>query len=546
MPIIPLGGILVRDAQKEFIVDVSRRIALGGLLGVVATGSVAGCSTIAGLTGGNGAPTATSETLAGDALRQAIERVEATRFASNKTTKLTVTQALHKIDLGAGKTATAKTFNGTLPGAALRASHGDLVRLTQNNQLGENTSIHIHGLALRNDADGVPMLTQDEVAAGTTHLQSFKAPHPGTYWYHSHTGLQPESGLYGSFIIDDPNEPGGYDREWILMLDDWTVGLGKTPEQVLADLKAATSSSENMGGMSGMGNMSGMDMGNMGGMSGMAGMQDQFGLGMGMSDVAYPAYIINGRVPQDPEVFAAKAGERIRLRVINAGSDTAFVFGVDRHTMTITHADGFAVKPHQATSVLLGMGERIDAVITVADGAHSAFAIPVGKTGTTARAVVRTGNANIPSVANLPTTAKNVTQVFDLETTTANQLTGKSSGTLEAMLMGTMVPYKWNINGSTDMHATLFELREGETVDLNFMNHTMMFHPMHLHGHTFQVLSAYGNSVPNGPRKDTVIVKPMTQVTVRIQADNPGDWAIHCHNSYHMDSGMMGAIRYKL
>jgi FtsP/CotA-like multicopper oxidase with cupredoxin domain len=78
------------------------------------------------------------------------------------------------------------------------------------------------------------------------------------------------------------------------------------------------------------------------------------------------------------------------------------------------------------------------------------------------------------------------------------------------------------------------------------MNHSMMFHPMHLHGHTFQVISAYGNNMPNGPRKDTVIVKPMTQVTVRVQADNPGDWAIHCHNSYHMDSGMMGAIRYKL
>jgi FtsP/CotA-like multicopper oxidase with cupredoxin domain len=109
-----------------------------------------------------------------------------------------------------------------------------------------------------------------------------------------------------------------------------------------------------------------------------------------------------------------------------------------------------------------------------------------------------------------------------------------------------MVPYKWNINGNQDMHGTLFELREGETVDLTFMNHTMMFHPMHLHGHTFQVVDAYGMALPNGPRKDTVIVKPMTSVTVRVQADNPGDWALHCHNTYHMDSGMMGAIRYKL
>jgi FtsP/CotA-like multicopper oxidase with cupredoxin domain len=139
-----------------------------------------------------------------------------------------------------------------------------------------------------------------------------------------------------------------------------------------------------------------------------------------------------------------------------------------------------------------------------------------------------------------------VTQVVDLQAADDVLLTGKSSATLEAMLMGTMVPYSWNINGNTDMHATLFELREGETVDLNFSNHSMMFHPMHLHGHTFQVLDAYGRGLTNGPRKDTVLVKPMTSVRIRIQADNPGDWAIHCHNSYHMETGMMGAIRYKL
>ena len=516
--------------------NVSRRAVIGGLLGVVATGTVAGCATKTGTNAvGSG------QTLAGDALKSAIERVEAARFASNKTTNLTVRQAVGKVQLGAGTTATAKLFNGQLPGQHLRANYGDLVRLTQTNDLGDNTSIHIHGLALRNDADGVPMLTQDEVAAGANFTQTFKAPHPGTYWYHSHTGLQPEEGLYGSFIIDDPNEAGAYDSEWILMLDDWTLGLGKTPQQILTDLKAATSSDHDMG------HMGDMNMGmNMGGMSGMAGTQDQFGLGLGMSDVQYPAFIINGRVAEDPEVRQAKVGERIRLRIINAASDTAFVFGLDGHEMTVTHTDGFAVKPHQSRSVLLGMGERIDAIVTVTDGAHNAFAIPVGKTSGVARSVLKTGLAAMPPASTLPTTAKSVTQVFDLEAITANQLNGKPSATLEAMLMGSMVPYKWNINGNQDMHGTLFELREGETVDLTFMNHTMMFHPMHLHGHTFQVVDAYGMALPNGPRKDTVMVKPMTSVTVRVQADNPGDWALHCHNTYHMDSGMMGAIRYKL
>ena len=512
--------------------SVSRRAVLGGLLGVVATGAVTGC-----------APTASQSPQASEALLAAIERVEAARFASNKTTKLKVQQGLARVNLGAGTSVTTKTFNGKLPGEPLRANYGDLVQLTQQNGLDTNTSIHIHGLALRNDADGVPMLTQDEVAAGASFVQSFKAPHPGTYWYHSHTGLQPEEGLYGSFIIDDPNEAGAYDREWVLLLDDWTVGLGKSPDQILADLKSATSSDHDMGGMNhDMGNMG---MGNMGGMQ-MSGMNDQFGLGMGSSDVVYPTYLVNGRIAADPEVFTAAVGERIRLRVINAGSDTAFVFGVEGHNLNITHTDGFATKPLAAKSVLLGMGERIDAVITVQDGAFSAFAIPVGKDAAPARAVLRTGTNPAPAVSTVPTTSTGIAQVHHLQTTDENLLTGKPVGTLQAMLMGSMVPYSWNINGNKDMHATLFELTEGETVDLHFMNHTMMFHPMHLHGHTFQVVGANGKALAAGARKDTVIVKPMSSVTIRIQADNPGDWALHCHNSYHMDTGMMGAIRYKL
>jgi FtsP/CotA-like multicopper oxidase with cupredoxin domain len=518
--------------------QITRRTALGGLMAVTATGALTACSNLPWADGG----ATHSMQPQSDALKAAIERVEAARFASNQTTHLNVEQVVAQVDIGNGKTLTAKTFSGQLPGKPLRANYGDLVKLNQVNKLDTNTSIHIHGLALRNDADGVPMVTQDEVGAGTSFTQSFKAPHPGTYWYHSHTGLQPEEGLYGSFIIDDPNEAGAYDREWILMLDDWTVGVGKNPEQILKDLKAATSSDHDMGGMN---HMNGMGMSGMGDMN-MAGMQDQFGLGMGMSDVAYPAYIINGRVAAAPEIFDAKPGERIRLRIINAGSDTAFVFGVEGHTMTITHTDGFSIEETQAQTVLLGMGERIDAIIKVQDGAFSAFAIPVGKSATAARAVLRTGTNAVPPVSTLPTTSKYVTQVSDLATTSKNRLTGTPSATLSAMLMGSMVPYSWNINGNTDMHATLFELREGETVDLNFMNHSMMFHPMHFHGHTFQVIGANGKQLPNGPRKDTVIVKPMASVTVRIQADNPGDWALHCHNSYHMDSGMMGVVRYKL
>lgn len=509
---------------------VSRRAVLGGLIGAVAVPVLSACAS------GNplGATPISSD------LQKAIERVEAKRFASGIKRKYELTQAATEIDLGNGQAILAKTFNGKLPGEAIRVSNGDLVSLVSKNTLGEDTSVHIHGLALRNDMDGVPGLTQSEIANGSSFTQTFKAPHPGTYWYHSHTGLQPESGLYGSFVIEDPNEKLAYDSEFVIMLDDWTLGIGNTPEQILEGLTSGSGGSgHDMGSMSGMGDMgSGM-------MGGMSGMSDPATLGLGMSDVEYPAYIINGKFPEFPEVFAAKKNQRIRLRVINAASDTAFFFSLAGTEFTITHTDGFTVKPKKAKAALLGMGERLDVVFTVKSDVTQILAEAVGKTGTPGRAVVKVGSASVPESITYKANPIQVVQAHDLVTTDDHTLSGKPSANLSAMLMGSMSPYSWNINGNTDMHGELFQLREGETARMTIMNHSMMFHPMHLHGHTFQVKSANGKNF-NGPRKDTLIVKPMQSVVIDILADNPGKWAFHCHNTYHMHTGMMGAINYKL
>jgi len=129
-------------------------------------------------------------------------------------------------------------YGNALPGPLIRATAGDLLRVEVSNLLDTSTSVHWHGLALRNDMDGVPGLTQDPIGAGGSFTYEFTAPDPGTYFYHPHSGMQLDRGLYGAFIIDDPAEPGDYDTKWVLVLDDWVDGTGRTPDQILADLMA--------------------------------------------------------------------------------------------------------------------------------------------------------------------------------------------------------------------------------------------------------------------------------------------------------------------
>ena len=247
------------------------------------------------------------------------------------------------------------------------------MRVAFGNDLPAETSVHWHGLAIGNEMDGVPHVTSDPVAPGGTFVFEFVVPDPGTYWFHPHTGLQTDRGLYAPFIVDDPAEPGGYDAEWVVVLDDWTDGVGPSPEDIYADLRRSGGAMMGMGGMGG----------------------DAAG------DVAYPLYLINGRAPSDPDVLAAKPGQRVRLRVVNAGSDTIFDVALGGHDLTITHSDGYPVQPAATGSVRIGMGERYDAIVTLSDGVFPLVARPVGKSGV-ARALVRTGSGPIPDAGVLP------------------------------------------------------------------------------------------------------------------------------------------------
>jgi FtsP/CotA-like multicopper oxidase with cupredoxin domain len=451
-----------------------------------------------------------------------VRSAELARGGTGRITRVDLTAAPMQIDLAG---TTAKTWSyGTIPGPRIRLSAGDTLRATLRNRLPSDTSVHWHGLALRNDMDGVPGATQAPIGAGNDFTYEFITDQRGTFWFHPHVGPQLDRGLYGALIVEDPHEPLSYDEEWVIILDDWLDGVTGTPDEVLKELS---------GGMGGMMNGSNSHM--------MMGTRSDL-LGGDAGDVAYPHFLINGRPPADPETFTSTPGKKIRLRIINAGSDTAFRVALGGHRLTVTHSDGYPVNPVDTDAILIGMGERYDALVTLDDGAFPLIAAAEGK-GANALAIVRTGSGAKPlSAASIPELTGSVLTAAMLSATSDVSLAKRSiDRELTATLSGSMMAYDWAINGRrfdpADPFAGALGVAQGERVRLRIENTTTMWHPFHLHGHTYQ-------HAGGGPRKDTSIVLPGKTLNVEFDADNPGIWAAHCHNIYHAESGMMTILGY--
>lgn len=491
----------------------SRRVFLGASAVGVTTAALASCTSPPSWTSPSGS---------------AVQRAENARRSTGRTTTVSLNAAPLQLDL-AGFVASTFAYSST-PAPTIRLGAGDTLTATLSNRLAAETSIHWHGLALRNDMDGVPPLTQDAVAAGSTFTYSFIAPHPGTYWFHPHVGTQLDHGLYGALIIDDPAEPLSYDDEWVILLDDWLDGVSSTPDKVFETLR------------SGMGDMG--DMGMFMRMGDMVMGATSDALGGDAGDVYYPHYLINGKPVDDPAVFTSAPGARVRLRVINAGGDTAFRFALGGHELTITHSDGYPVKHSVVDSVLIGMGERFDMVVTLADGVFPLVAEAEGKRDR-AFAIVRTGSGSAP----LPDAP--VTELASRRLGLGSRLTADASVALDSVspdreisvrMTGGMDLYDWGFNGQafdlTQPMSSPHSLRQGERVRLTIKNETQMWHPFHLHGHTYQ----HANG---GARKDTSVVLPKETLVVDFDADNPGRWLAHCHNLYHGEAGMMTVFAYE-
>ena len=533
MPVPPESG---------FPFDAARLTRRGFMAAGIAGGlALAACS-----------PTKSQVSGAAAQMAAAIDAAERARPHSGRTVTASLTPQLADIDLG-GPVVRTMAYGNAIPGPLIRAKIGDELAVSVSNRLDVATSVHWHGVALRNDMDGAAPASAN-IPAGQDFTYRFSVPNSGTYWAHPHTGLDADKGLYLPVIVDDPSE-GDYDTEWIVVLDDWTDGVGKSPQQLYSELTSpdkpsrstmpttssttsttATTSTSPTSSTTSTPPTSGMP-----GMSGSRGGASDL-LGGDAGDIDYPYYLINGRIPAAPITFTAKPGQRIRIRFINTGSDTAFRVALAGHSMTVTHTDGFPVVPTLVDALLIGMAERYDVIVTAADGVFPLVALAEGKNAL-ARALLSTGTGSSPDAGFQPAELNQRVGTIEMFTATTPVNLGRPQPglNLPVVLGGNMTQYNWMINGKPYGQTDPLHVREGERPTITFDNTTMMYHPIHLHGHTYQLIKADGSP---GPRKDTVIVLPKQKVLAVLVADNPGVWQLHCHNTYHQEAGMQTRLEY--
>ena len=429
------------------------------------------------------------------------------------------------------------------PGLTFNA--GEQFDVLLDNRLAEETMIHWHGLTPPNQFDGVPNMPMPLLKAGEQRSYSFPVGPGGTHWTHAHT-LQEQALLAAPLIVRRPSEQSADEQEVVVLLHDFSF----TPAaELLAKLKGGSAGHGGMmmqgmnhgsmmqgsGGMNGMmmsGNGMMMQGGNMAGMMG----------GMDVNDIAYDAFLANDRTLDDPEVFTVEKGGKVRLRIINGATSTGFTIDLGSLAGELVAVDGQPIVPVQGSRFPLSMGQRADFRVTVPKegGAFPVLALREGAPERTGIVLVTSGAA----IAKLPTSGDAAGPVLGLDLESglqaAEPLVARSADrSFMVHLFGNMADYSWGIAGEPIM------VRKGERIEIEMMNMSMMAHPMHLHGHHFQV-TGIGGTPFNGAVRDTVLVPPMQTVRVAFDANNPAEaWAFHCHNLYHMASGMMSAVRYE-
>lgn len=503
-----------------------------GLAGIGALG-LAGCGSASGSASG------TADKL--DYIKPTdpeVAAAEAARRSTGKTAAYALAAGVATVDLG-GRLVNTWTYGQSAVAPELRMTAGDTMAATVTNSAPAPTSIHWHGIRIRNDMDGVPPVTQDPIAEGSTHEYSFIAPDPGTHWYHSHSGLQADRGLFGALVVEDPNDASGADADVVLVLDDWVDGTGTTPDAVMAALNPQLS-----GGHAGHGGGSmpapiGADEEAMAASLVSGGHGDSAALGGMTQHIAYPMHLINGRPPNDPGVIEAAPGTRLRMRIVNGGAETPYRFAVAGHRLTIIAVDGYDVVPQEADTIIVGMAQRYDVIVTVTSGAWPVVASVEGRPGY-ASTVLRSTDA--PPMANpdvggvVPELTRQLVMESELRPADKVMLEARTPDRdYQVDLLQAGDRYVWAMAGAD---AGKLVMKQGERVRITMNNTSTMWHPMHTHGHTFAV-PEYG-----GLRRDTVNVLPGKTLAIEFDADNPGEWMFHCHNAYHFEAGMTANLMY--
>jgi FtsP/CotA-like multicopper oxidase with cupredoxin domain len=444
----------------------------------------------------------------------------------------------------------AKAFGLVRDGGArgITLEPGQDFNVALTNSLSDPTLVHWHGLLPPWPMDGVPDKPAPLNKPGETRTYTFPVADPGTYWMHAHT-LQEQSLLAAPLIVHSAADAGKDEQEVVVLLHDFSF----TPaEELLARLtKGARKPGMSMGGMD-MGDMAEM-MGGMAhdeAMKHMAHMRGEMGGmkpgamigGMDLNDIDYDAYLANDHTLDDPEVTRVAPNGRVRLRIINGAAATAFTIDTGRLRGELIAVDGQDVATVGGAMFPIAMGQRLDIRLAIPKEG-GAFPILALREGARERAgiVLASANAKVAKLA-VKGTLKGPVVTLDLETRlkAARPLVAKSPDRgRDVMLTGNMATYSWAVpNG--DIHS----IKPGERIEITMHNLSMMAHPMHLHGHHFQVVGIDGKPI-NGAVRDTVVVTPMASVTIAFDAANPGIWAFHCHHLYHMAAGMMAFVAYE-
>jgi FtsP/CotA-like multicopper oxidase with cupredoxin domain len=497
-----------------------------------------------------------------------------------------------------GRTCHAITVNDMLPAPLLRLREGQNVRLSVTNTLDEDTSIHWHGILLPFQMDGVPGISFPGIRPRETFVYEFPIRQAGTYWYHSHSGLQEAMGHFGPIIIDPANsDPIAYDREHVLVLSDWSF---LHPHEILERLKQSPGYFNNQrttvaGLLNGQDRMSAADRRMWASMR-----MDPRDI-LDVSGSTY-TYLVNGHGPEENWTGLFRPGERVRLRIINASAMSIFNVRIPGLEMIVVQADGKNVRPVAVDEFQISIAETYDVIVQpTEDRAYTIVSEAIDRSGL-GRATLAPrlgmraevpplreipnltmrdmgmggmdhggmdhGSMNMRDSANAPpemavgvgvqsispmpenrlaerpvgleSVNHRVLVYTDLVALTPNSDMRAPSRTMEIHLTGNMERYMWGFDGrrfSEVVEPIRFE--HNERVRVSLVNDTMMSHPIHLHGHFFELVNGHPG---HQPLKHTVNVAPGGRVTFDLTADNPGDWAFHCHMMLHMHAGMFNVV----
>jgi FtsP/CotA-like multicopper oxidase with cupredoxin domain len=402
---------------------------------------------------------------------------------------------------------------------------GGRFQVALDNETREPTSIHWHGLILPNGQDGVPYVTQPPIRPGERRLYDFPLVQAGTFWMHSHFGLQEQQLLTAPLILRDP-KADPQEHEVVVILNDFTT---RDPLDIFAELKGQT------------GAMAGMAMGKKGAMAGMA-----MG-GPDLNDIKYDALLANRRTLADPEVVRVRPGERVRLRIIAGSSATNFFIRTGALRAEAVAVDGEDIVPLSGSAFELAIAQRLDLRIKIptGQGVYPIFAQGEGsdlRTGV----ILATPQAEIPRLApRAKAPAGALTNAQESRLRAVQSLAARPvDKRLQVTLDGKMAGYVWMLNDQAWPRITPLEVKKGERVELAFVNRTGMAHPMHLHGHVFQVTEIDGKRLP-GAKRDTLLVMPRQTIKIQFDADYPGYWMLHCHVLYHLAAGMVTVLKYQ-